>query len=157
LLPQDWKNICIDYGNLKTYIKSNITPNTLKLELSQMVWKPSNEDQSNFIQLVSTRLDSEIQRVSDFFINQTNSLINIYEKNEGVYSNEYDLADLLQSIIKLEKFVFLNYTGLVKILKKHDKCSGLNFSQAYLYRIASLPFVNSGKLSSLKKTLMEKL
>ncbi|RHZ54929.1 hypothetical protein Glove_421g69 [Diversispora epigaea] len=171
LLPQDWRNICINYESLKKYIKSNIIPLTLKLELSQMVWKPLNENDPNFIQLISTRLgelqvkskvffeelDSEIQKVSDFFVNQTDSLIDIYERNESAYSNENDLADLLQSIIKLEKFVFLNYTGLIKILKKHDKHSGLNFSQAYLYRIASLPFVNSEKLSSLKKTLMEKL
>ncbi|CAG8730666.1 749_t:CDS:1, partial [Acaulospora morrowiae] len=126
LLPEDWKNNCIDYIGLKADIKANITPNNLKLELSQIAWRPQNEDQVDFIQLVFGRmgslqvkskeflvkLDSEVQKVSDFFVAQTSSLVTLYKKNESNYANEHDLANLLQSIVKLEKFVFLNYTGL---------------------------------------------
>ncbi|KAG0378460.1 hypothetical protein BGX24_003778 [Mortierella sp. AD032] len=67
------------------------------------------------------------------------------------------LETLLQSVIKLEKYIFLNYTGIVKIIKKMDRHAGLNISEAYLGRVWKLPFARAEQLSTLKKELMEKL
>ncbi|KAG0364412.1 hypothetical protein BGZ54_007549 [Gamsiella multidivaricata] len=67
------------------------------------------------------------------------------------------LETLLQSVIKLEKYIFLNYTGIVKIIKKMDRHAGLGISEAYLGRVWKLPFARAEQLSSLKKELMEKL
>ncbi|KAF9425301.1 hypothetical protein BGZ94_007670 [Podila epigama] len=67
------------------------------------------------------------------------------------------LESLLQSVIKLEKYIFLNYTGIVKIIKKMDRHAGLSISEAYLGRVWKLPFARAEQLSSLKKELMEKL
>ncbi|CAG8729387.1 15574_t:CDS:2, partial [Funneliformis caledonium] len=142
-------------------------PNTLNLDLSQTVWKPPTDSKElHFIQLVSKRLstlqfkttefleklDNEIQKVSDFFVKESNSLVKKGEQH--VIDSE---SKMLESIIKLEKFVLLSYTGLVKILKKHDKHSGLNIGEAYLYRIVSLPLTKSESLLTLKKYLMEKI
>ncbi|KAG0305075.1 hypothetical protein BGZ98_004632 [Dissophora globulifera] len=70
---------------------------------------------------------------------------------------DYALETLLQSVIKLEKYIFLNYTGIVKIIKKMDRHAGLGISEAYLGRVWRLPFARAEQLSSLKKELMEKL
>ncbi|KAG0321394.1 hypothetical protein BGZ97_011473 [Linnemannia gamsii] len=67
------------------------------------------------------------------------------------------LETLLQSVIKLEKYIFLNYTGIVKIIKKMDRHAGLSISEAYLGRVWKLPFARAEQLSTLKKELMEKL
>lgn len=67
------------------------------------------------------------------------------------------LESLLQSVIKLEKYIFLNYTGIVKIIKKMDRHAGLGISEAYLGRVWKLPFARAEQLSTLKKELMEKL
>src|SRR5436853_6929691 len=87
--PAEWGKHSIDYKSLKLYIKTNISPNSLKLNLSQMTWKPSDPNELHFIQLVSTRLstlqvkrtefleklDNEIQKVSDFFFNESELLV----------------------------------------------------------------------------------
>lgn len=70
---------------------------------------------------------------------------------------EDSLETLLQSVIKLEKYIFLNYTGIVKITKKMDRHAGLGISEAYLGHVWKLPFARAEQLSSLKKELMEKL
>ncbi|KAF9137097.1 hypothetical protein BGX30_010547 [Mortierella sp. GBA39] len=67
------------------------------------------------------------------------------------------LETLLQSVLKLEKYIFLNYTGIVKIIKKMDRHAGLSISEAYLGRVWKLPFARAEQLSTLKKELMEKL
>ncbi|KAF9933703.1 hypothetical protein FBU30_004711 [Linnemannia zychae] len=71
--------------------------------------------------------------------------------------SEDSLESLLQSVIKLEKYIFLNYTGIVKIIKKMDRHAGLSISEAYLGRVWKLPFARAEQLSTLKKELMEKL
>ncbi|KAG9292278.1 hypothetical protein G9A89_009090 [Geosiphon pyriformis] len=134
-------------------------------------WKPA-ADQPSFPQLVLSRLallqvkvteflellDFEVQKVSDFFTEYSAELICTYQRSiNTIQTEENEVSDLLQSIIKLEKFIFLNYTGLTKILKKHDKHSGLNISAPYLYRASSLSFVKSEELSSLKKSLVDHL
>ncbi|CAG8570795.1 9023_t:CDS:2 [Ambispora leptoticha] len=186
-LPLNWDNQCINYRTLKLFIKHNIALYTLNLntfpsripdderrnikipENEQVfTWKPINSEQPSFSQLISTRLaslqvkiteflellDAEIQKVSDFYDDQSSKILDAYQQ-QNIKENTPE--DLLQSIIKLEKFIFLNYTGLTKILKKHDKHSGLNISAAYLSRVSSLPFSKSNQLSSLKKKLMDQL
>ncbi|CAB4481144.1 phosphoserine phosphatase serb [Rhizophagus irregularis] len=169
--PVEWREHSIDYDSLKSYIKTNIIPNSLKLNLSQMTWKPTNSNELHFIELVSSRLsalqikvteflvklDNEIQKVSDFFVKESNSLIKKSEEQNVDTLDENEASKMLESIIILERFVFLNYTGLVKILKKNDKHSGLNIGEAYLYRIASLTLTKSDSLLILKKSLMKKV
>ncbi|RIA97021.1 HAD-like domain-containing protein [Glomus cerebriforme] len=136
-----------------------------------MSWKPSDSNELHFIKLVSTRLsilqikttefleklDNEIQKVSDFFVKESNLLIKKSEEKNVDTFDENEASKMLESIIRLENFVFLSYTGLVKILKKHDKHSGLSIGEAYLYRTASLTLTKSDLLLILKKSLMEKV
>ncbi|CAG8537570.1 13123_t:CDS:2 [Ambispora gerdemannii] len=183
-LPLTWNNHCIDYNTLKLFIKHHISLHTLnlstfssrvpdderrniKLSESEQIftWKPINSEQPSFSQLISSRLaslqvkiaeflellDVETQKVSGFYNDQSSKLLDAYQQQD---IKENTLGNLLQSIVKLEDFIFLNYTGLTKILKKHDKHSGLNISEAYLYRVSLLPFAESNQLSSLKKKLM---
>ncbi|KAF9167190.1 hypothetical protein DFQ27_008372 [Actinomortierella ambigua] len=63
----------------------------------------------------------------------------------------------LQSIIQLERYIFLNFTGIVKIIKKMDRHAGLGLSDAYLDRVRRMPFARSEQLSTIKKELMEQL
>ncbi|KAG0018809.1 hypothetical protein BGZ82_000328, partial [Podila clonocystis] len=79
------------------------------------------------------------------------------ESTSKTSGSEDSLETLLQSVIKLEKYIFLNYTGIVKIIKKMDRHAGLGISEAYLGRVWKLPFARAEQLSSLKKELMEKL
>ncbi|CAO0796029.1 unnamed protein product [Mucor circinelloides] len=72
-------------------------------------------------------------------------------------STKETAMDLLKKIITLERFVFLNYTGITKILKKNDRHSGLSLSEPYLQRVAALPLVKAEALTQLKRSVMNKL
>lgn len=51
----------------------------------------------------------------------------------------------------------LNYTGIVKIMKKLDRHSGLKLSEPYMFRLVYLPFYHSEELNNIKHYLMDKL
>ncbi|KAF9361068.1 hypothetical protein BGX26_006156 [Mortierella sp. AD094] len=119
------------------------------------------------------KLDSQVADVSTFTTTQTRKIYEAYGAfqsgkvglglvtDDAIQVNtntpESSLETLLQSVIKLEKYIFLNYTGIVKIIKKMDRHAGLSISESYLGRVWKLPFARAEQLSSLKKELMEKL
>ncbi|KAF9560230.1 hypothetical protein EC968_006268 [Mortierella alpina] len=119
------------------------------------------------------QLDQQVGDVSTFTTLQTRRIYEAYgeyqggrvglgfvngdESSESTNSSGSSLETLLQSVIKLEKYIFLNYTGIVKIIKKMDRHAGLAISEAYLGHVWKLPFARAEQLSSLKKELMEKL
>ncbi|KAF9437355.1 hypothetical protein BGZ76_001072 [Entomortierella beljakovae] len=122
------------------------------------------------------KLDKQVADVSAFTTAQTRKIYEQYgafqngkiglglatpgEVNKPESSSsapENTVETLLQSVIKLERYIFLNYTGIVKIIKKMDRHAGLGISESYLGRVWKLPFARAEQLSSLKKELMEKL
>ncbi|KAK3808536.1 MAG: HAD-like domain-containing protein [Benniella sp.] len=120
-------------------------------------------------------LDQQVVKVSTFTTTQIQKIYEAYGVFQGntvglglVSTTEgstvaatpdpnSSLETLLQSVIKLEKYILLNYTGIVKIVKKMDRHAGLGISESYLGRVWTLPFARAEQLSSLKKELMEKL
>ncbi|KAF9200640.1 hypothetical protein BGZ49_009123 [Haplosporangium sp. Z 27] len=122
-----------------------------------------------------SKLDKQVAEVSTFTTAETRKIYEAYgafqsgkaglgltisSNSNGaptVATPESSLEMLLQSVIKLERYIFLNYTGIVKIIKKMDRHAGLGISEAYLGRVWKLPFARAEQLSSLKKELMEKL
>ncbi|RCH97888.1 hypothetical protein CU097_009061 [Rhizopus azygosporus] len=162
-LPPAYAQSCIDYDALKTFLKTDVYSSTIKLDIS-------TEQPASFSQLVSDRLgqlqkcevafieklDEQVQKSATFFESELQSLLK--EGPETVSGNSYEATtELLKRIILLERFVFLNYTGITKILKKNDRHSGLSLSEPYLQRVASLPLVKAEGLTQLKKDLMNKL
>ncbi|KAL7309357.1 Phosphoserine phosphatase [Mucor circinelloides] len=158
-LPAEYAENCIDYNSLKSFLKSDVYSHSIKLE--------NTEKQQPFAQLVSERLgqlqkcevvfieklDAQVERATLFFEKETKSLTSSAADD----STKETAMDLLKKIITLERFVFLNYTGITKILKKNDRHSGLSLSEPYLQRVAALPLVKAEALTQLKRSVMNKL
>lgn len=157
-LPGDYASNCIDYTALKQLLKDTVYASSIKLD-------PSLEQQQSFAEVVSQRLgqlqicevdfikqlDIQVAKISDFFQKESGRLVAETTKDQSTPT------DLLQKILTLERFVFLNYTGITKILKKNDRHSGLALSEPYLHRVAQLPLVKAEDLTQLKQTVMNKL
>ncbi|ORZ25753.1 HAD-like domain-containing protein [Absidia repens] len=157
-LPNDYASNCIDYTRLKQLLKDTVYANSIKID-------PTREQQQPFSQVVSQRLsqlqtcevhfieqlDIQVTKVCDFFQQESTRIVK--ETN----NDQSTPTDLLQKILTLERFVFLNYTGITKILKKNDRHSGLALSEPYLHRVAQLPLVKAEDLSQLKQNAMNKL
>jgi hypothetical protein len=146
-----------------------VYPNSIKLEPSSQTWSSPTEG-SSFSELVSERLrrlqtveasfidnlDAQVEKCSAYFESESAKLKETYESLQ-THSDPQVTANLYQHVLALEKFVFLNYTGIVKILKKNDRHSGLSISEPYLHRVGGLPLVRAEKLSALKQSLMYEL
>ena len=50
--------------------------------------------------------------------------------------------------------MFLNYTAIIKILKKHEKLSSLDLKESYLARISPLSLARPEALTTLKKAAL---
>ncbi|KAI8376813.1 HAD-like domain-containing protein [Blakeslea trispora] len=153
-LPTEYAEHCINYVDLKTFLKKDVYAHSIKLK--------DDKIDTPFAQLVSDRLtqlqkcevgfieklDAQVKKASDFF-EQQSKLLTSQPTTEP--------TEALKRIVTLERFVFLNYTGITKILKKNDRHSGLALSEPYLRRVAQLPLVKAEELTQLKRAVMNKL
>ncbi|CAO3616405.1 unnamed protein product [Cunninghamella blakesleeana] len=163
-LPTDYASNCIDYNYLKNLLKKNVYANSIKIE-------PNQQQQLPFAQVVSERLgqlqqcevyfieqlDIQVSKACTFFEKECQDIISKAQIEEETDSQYSTTTELLQKILTLERFVFLNYTGITKILKKNDRHSGLSLSEPYLHRVALLPLVKAEDLTQLKQKVMSKL
>ncbi|KAJ3046460.1 hypothetical protein HK097_000843 [Rhizophlyctis rosea] len=174
-LPSDWAAACIEYKTLKSHIKRQIKPNTLQFHAdpSLQTWGPSESNPTPFADFVKQRLsafetavpeflrllDQNIDRLVAFYVAETGRLSQKFGAGvDGSKLEDQEVVEgLLQEVIKLERFVLLNYTGIVKIMKKFDRHSGLHLQEAYIYRLTDLPFYRYKTLDQIKRRLLDSM
>ena len=128
-LPSDWAAACIEYKALKSHIKRQIKPNTLQFHAdpSWSSWSPSDSS-APFADFVKARLtafetavpeflkllDQNIERLVTFYVAECERLGQKYETVVGGSKpgDQEAVEGLLQEVVKLERFVLLNYTGM---------------------------------------------
>lgn len=135
-MPPDWRFNFLDYNGLKRYCKEN-----------SGAWNDQLEDK--FVGM----LEDELKKVSDFGYVKYNELqrhvaflegqfAKIEEpstaENKDALREELDLVT--HDITKLAKFNSLNYTGFLKLLKKHDKLTSIRLKNTFLARLTKQPF-----------------
>ncbi|RKO83933.1 hypothetical protein BDK51DRAFT_13715, partial [Blyttiomyces helicus] len=170
-LPEAWKPSCIDYETLKSHIKKHVKPHgtpspaAATLSFSDSVGSRLGYLQ-NAVSAFFALLDVDVDRLVAFYLEECSRLSMRFELRENSATTADAAAmqllygsarTLLQDVVKLERFIFLNYTGITKILKKNDRHSGLRLSEPYVFRLTSLPFYRSTLLASLKKRLIEQV
>lgn len=124
-----WKDSYINYDGLKELLKENSDslPPTRSHVLRENVW--TDDDENKFVDA----LDKELEKVYGFQLNKYNTLMNKLDQLEKQTDSEEKIKalnsdtfrQLLESYLneaqELDKFTRLNFTGFVKIVKKHDK------------------------------------
>eukprot|EP00834_Sanchytrium_tribonematis_P003100 NODE_111_length_18624_cov_1.285020.p1 type:complete len:600 gc:universal NODE_111_length_18624_cov_1.285020:14648-12849(-) len=123
-LHEPWKEYYIHYDMLKNKIKKM----TLHLPISE-------SDEADFI----NTLDSELQKMVEF---QEGHYKRVIEDigNTQITSDVKKLNKLSHEVHLLAQFTRLNYTALMKILKKHDKHTKYVLKQMYMIKLKSQPF-----------------
>lgn len=154
-----WKDSYIDYERLKKLLKEGVirdTSNGARKKSDDFAW--SDHDESRFVEA----LDKELEKVYGFQIKEYNTLLERLGRLESQTNSEESIknldADAFQSVLEdllseaqeLDNFYRLNYTGFVKIVKKHDKLHPKYGSVKSLLevRLKELPF-HSEELSPL--------
>lgn len=124
-----WKESYINYDGLKELLKENSDslPPTRSHISRENIW--DDDDENKFVDA----LDKELEKVYSFQLNKYNTLMNKLDQLEKQTDSEEKIKtlnsdtfkQLLESYLneaqELDKFTRLNYTGFVKIVKKHDK------------------------------------
>ncbi|XP_031252651.1 SPX domain-containing protein 1-like [Pistacia vera] len=117
-----------------------------------------SREEINFISL----LDDEMEKFNTFFVEKEEEyIIRLKELQDGVAkaknSNEEmikirkEIVDFHGEMVLLENYSALNYTGLVKILKKYDKRTGALIRLPFIQRVLQQPFFTTDLLYKLVK------
>ena len=139
-----WKDSYINYDHLKDLLKEKEVTNATAAD----TW--SERDESKFVEA----LDKELENVYSFQIQKYNNLldklINLEkhtsseEKIKSIDPENFQriLEDSLTEAQELDNFSRLNFTGFIKIVKKHDKLHPKYPSHKSLLevRLKELPF-----------------
>lgn len=132
----------IDYDALKQSLKK-ASKRSAAAESSSPSSSWENDDEVNFVRLLDDQLEkvyrktqvktSEIQRRIVWEQKEVDNLVKRMNERgpneqgpseEEFIAREEFLSDIIADVHDLAKFVQVNYTGFLKIIKKHDKVTG---------------------------------
>lgn len=137
-IKPEWKFYYIDYDGLKQLIKERTSAKDFFEE----------SDEANFVD----HLEKEMQKVLDFRDVKIGELTrhvqyceeklnNDFVKDEqGKKDLEAEISRVTDELVDLSGFTRLNYTGFIKILKKHDKHTAFMLKPMFMIRLKSKPF-----------------
>nr|GMD41019.1 SPX domain-containing protein 1-like [Ipomoea batatas]GMD44123.1 SPX domain-containing protein 1-like [Ipomoea batatas]GMD47547.1 SPX domain-containing protein 1-like [Ipomoea batatas] len=109
-----------------------------------------------------TLLGKEIEKFNGFFMDKEEEYVirlkvlkeRVADANdscEKLMKVGREIVDLHGEMVLLENYSALNYTGLVKILKKYDKCSGALLRLPFIQKVLEEPFFNTDVLKQLMR------
>ncbi|CAO3624269.1 unnamed protein product [Mucor hiemalis] len=135
-----WRLSYISYGTLKKMLKTR-----------QLDHKWNGDDEDEFV----SKLENELEKVYDFVsakLGEIEARISYCERtiqtfvNNPTWASDQNwtimddaLTEVLFDVNDLAKFTRLNYIGFQKIIKKHDKWTGLCLKQDFIPQLRSKP------------------
>lgn len=137
-IKPEWKFYYIDYDGLKKLIKDRTSTGGYFEE----------SDEANFVDY----LEKEMQKVLDFRDVKIGELTRHVQYCEEQIKDASSLDEVKRSqleseinrvtdeLVDLSSFTRLNYTGFIKILKKHDKHTTFMLKPMFMIRLKSKPF-----------------
>lgn len=134
---EPWKQYYIDYNKLKKLLKENV--------ILQNNW--GDKEEQEFVKF----LDENLEKVYSFQqekYDQLNDQLNSLQTSIQDPDNKFELDDFLKKLDEvltdaqqLDHFQRLNYTGFIKIVKKHDRLhSKFSVKPLLNVRLKNLPF-----------------
>ncbi|XP_039054949.1 SPX domain-containing protein 2-like [Hibiscus syriacus] len=167
-LPE-WRDKFLSYKELKKKLKliepkSGDRPNK-RLKLGQdsvhsgeKVGDGMSIEETDFIRL----LEKELEKFNSFFVEKEeeyiirlkelqDSVAKAKDSNEETIRIRKEIVDFHGEMVLLENYSALNYTGLVKILKKYDKRTGALIRLPFIQRVLQQPFYTTDLLYKLVK------
>ncbi|KAK8660881.1 hypothetical protein V6N13_051789 [Hibiscus sabdariffa] len=115
-------------------------------------------EETDFIRL----LEKELEKFNSFFVEKEeeyiiklkelqDSVAKAKDSSEEMIRIRKEIVDFHGEMVLLENYSALNYTGLVKILKKYDKRTGALIRLPFIQRVLQQPFYTTDLLYKLVK------
>ncbi|OIW20553.1 hypothetical protein TanjilG_14851 [Lupinus angustifolius] len=107
-------------------------------------------------------LENELHKFNNFFVEKEeeyiirlkelrDSVAKVKDDNEEMMKIRKEIVDFHGEMVLLENYSALNYTGLVKILKKYDKRTGALIRLPFIQKVLQQPFFTTDLLYKLVK------
>ncbi|KAF2299660.1 hypothetical protein GH714_002244 [Hevea brasiliensis] len=161
----EWKGQFISYKKLKKQLKL-INPRSSKGKLINARWPRFAT--RRFLEVNNMRLsigfirllDNELNKINMLFDKEEDYIIRLKElqvRAENLASDEEKLQvqkDILKfhgEMVLLLHYSVLNFTGLIKIVKKHNKRTGTTFQFSSMPRVMQQPFFSTDLLYKLMR------
>ncbi|CAH8286105.1 unnamed protein product [Eruca vesicaria subsp. sativa] len=109
-----------------------------------------SKEEMSFVQL----LEDELEKFNNFFVEKEEEyIIRLKELRDRIDDSKErkEIVDLHGEMVLLANYSALNYTGLVKILKKYDKRTGDLMRLPYIQKVLQQPFYTTDLLYKLIK------
>ncbi|XP_047316446.1 SPX domain-containing protein 1-like [Impatiens glandulifera] len=169
-LPE-WKDKFLSYKDLKKQLKliqpkpiaDNRPAKRPRLSTSGAGEEEDDisKEESDFIQL----LEDEVEKFNTFFVEKEEEYIirlkDLQERVAKAKENEIENEEMRRirkenvdfhgEMVLLENYSALNYTGIVKILKKYDKRTGRILRLPFIQKVLQQPFYTTDVLYKLIK------
>jgi len=155
-----WADYMLDYKQLKRQIKEILRTQAGPGPAEGAEDMPDADPLQRFTDL----LDGEVEKINDFYMERIEEGVIILhamtqQVDALVAAGSVDAAQVsgIQralvsyhfNLLMLQNYVALNFTGVVKILKKLDKKLGSAHRKEYLQSIVNLPFYNCAALGQV--------
>ncbi|KAK4349121.1 hypothetical protein RND71_031876 [Anisodus tanguticus] len=159
-LPE-WQDKFLCYKDLKKELKL-IYPQPQDGDRPKKRLRLDDDDVTKEVNDFVKLLEQEIEKFNSFFVEKEEDYIiqlkvlkervaEMRKSNEEVIRVGRDVVDLHGEMILLENYSALNYTGVVKILKKYDKLSGELLRLPFIQKVLAEPFFETEVLNKLVK------
>ncbi|XP_009591083.1 SPX domain-containing protein 1-like [Nicotiana tabacum] len=107
-------------------------------------------------------LEDELEKFNSFFVEKEEEYIitlkelqdrvaKAKDRNDEIIKIRREIVDFHGEMVLLENYSALNYTGLVKILKKYDKRTGALLRLPFIQKVLQQPFYTTDLLYKLVK------
>ncbi|KAF5788326.1 putative SPX domain-containing protein [Helianthus annuus] len=117
-----------------------------------------SKEEVDFVQL----LEEEVEKFNSFFVEKEeeyiiklkefqDSVTKAKDSNEEMIKIRKEIVDFHGEMVLLENYSALNYTGIVKILKKYDKRTGALLRLPFIQKVLQQPFFTTDLLYKLVK------
>ncbi|CAK9197987.1 unnamed protein product [Sphagnum jensenii] len=170
-LPPEFRDKFLSYKQLKKRIKQFLDSNSFPedafepapIQDHQELEEDVTVEEKEFIRLLNVELEKfnsfftekeedyviQLQVKSSFCRPLASLVCSRIEASEELLKIHTDLVTFHGEVVLMENYSALNYTGLVKILKKHDKRTGAVLRLPFIRRVLLQPFFSTELLSKL--------
>ncbi|KAK4481188.1 hypothetical protein RD792_012069 [Penstemon davidsonii] len=160
-LPE-WRDKFLSYKELKKRLKlidpSGVEPRAQKRRRLDGEGVAMTEAEVDFVKL----LEDELEKFNSFFVEKEEEYIirlkevqdrvaRANDSKDEMIKIRREIVDLHGEMVLLENYSSLNYTGLVKILKKYDKRTGALLRLPFIQKVLQEPFFTTELLYRLVK------
>ncbi|XP_068643396.1 SPX domain-containing protein 1-like [Aristolochia californica] len=166
-LPE-WRDKFLSYKDLKKLLKQIVPKGGDRRKRPRLADSSENEtgdaaitkEEMDFIRL----LEAELEKFNAFFVEKEEEYIirqkelqdrvaktKDFNEDQMKMKIRKEIVDFHGEMVLLENYSALNYTGLVKILKKYDKRTGALIRLPFIRKVMQQPFFTTDLLNKLVK------